>query len=182
MSELDNQQRQETRQTLYFLRHAVALHNLPLKSTLSEDGKTYIHHRVNHQDPMYTDSKLSLPRAHRQATKAAKRLKKALSLNNDGKTNTGKKIEKNLSSNDDDGKIRNTLDCVFVSPLSRCLETAYFVMDELERDIMPEERNRDRQKYRVPWICKEDLREAHGISYSGKRSCRSVLEVNFLFF
>merc|ERR1712130_916486 len=55
----------------------------------------------------------------------------------------------------------------------------YFVMDELERDIMPNERNRERQKHRAPWICKEDLREAHGISYSGKRSCRSVLQQNW---
>lgn len=144
--------RREIRQTIYFLRHGAALHNILIKSK-SKDGKTFTHQHANIRDPKYTDSKLVLPKAHQQARMAGKRLKADLCR---------------------DGKIR-TLDYVIVSPLSRCLETAYFVMDELEREENGGSTCSSASS--IPWISKEELREAFGIHYSDKRSSRSFLEV-----
>lgn len=155
-STTSHQRQYETRQIIYFLRHAVAYHNIPIRSKSKEDGKTITFHHANLCDPKYTDSKLVYPKAHQQARKAGKKLKKELSCIN----------------RDDGSKTVTALDCVLVSPLSRCLETAYFVMDELERD---EDTSNPTP---TPWICKEDLREAHGIHYSDKRSHRTFLEVN----
>ncbi len=143
--------RRESRQTIYFLRHGVALHNILIKSK-SKDGKTITHQHANFRDPKYIDSKLVLPKAHQQARIAGRRLKADLCC---------------------DGIIR-TLDYVIVSPLSRCLETAYFVMDELEREDNGGSKS---SASSIPWICKEELREAFGIHYSDKRSSRSFLEV-----
>ncbi len=154
------------RQTMYLIRHGVAYHNLPFRS-ISKDGKANKMHLPNKQDPRYTDSKLVLPIAHQQARKAGQILKKALINNNDMQNSQGGDNEK------------FHLDGVIVSPLSRCLETAYFVVDELIEDN--EHKNKQDQLSQIhssfPWICKEDLREAFGIHYSDKRSCKSNLQV-----
>ena len=194
-----NGQQETTRQTLYIIRHGVAQHNIPIpvKSTStsnsnSNSNSNHHHHRgsnvtyqhANVRDPMYTDSKLVLPRAYEQATRAGKKLKRSLMVES-GNT---------------------SLDCVFVSPLSRCFETAYFVMKELEvvdgqNDVdggggqnlkgdhcnqaatlstATARPNGSSQSVRrcTPWMCREELREAYGIHYSDKRSTRSILEVH----
>ena len=150
------------RQTMYILRHGVAYHNIPFR-TVSKEGKVHKIHPPNKRDPRYTDSKLVLPKAHLQARKAGQRLKKALATNNDHRE-----------------VVKAKLDGVIVSPLSRCLETAYFVVDELlnsGNEINQGNPTDLFQQSVLPWICKEDLREAFGIHYSDKRSCKSTLQV-----
>jgi broad specificity phosphatase PhoE len=190
------QQKYKTKQTLYIIRHGIAYHNLSIKVKLkSKDGPcddggdatsrgkfTYKYQHPDKRDPKYTDSKLVLPRAHQQARKAGRRLRKILQNNNID--------ECSVTNSSDDSCTRTVrsmtgktqpLTCVFVSPLTRCLETAYFVMNELmdDDDNMKRTKN-DEIKVSTnppPWICKEDLREAFGIHYSDKRSCKSSLKV-----
>eukprot|EP00551_Chaetoceros_affinis_P004960 CAMPEP_0203671546 /NCGR_PEP_ID=MMETSP0090-20130426/7297_1 /ASSEMBLY_ACC=CAM_ASM_001088 /TAXON_ID=426623 /ORGANISM="Chaetoceros affinis, Strain CCMP159" /LENGTH=238 /DNA_ID=CAMNT_0050536631 /DNA_START=127 /DNA_END=840 /DNA_ORIENTATION=+ len=152
-SEYTAEEQYETRQTLYIVRHGVAYHNLPIKvKSKAEDGTNrYTYHHPDKRDPKYIDSKLVLPKAHQQARKAGTRLRKALNESNDGEMVAAKK----------------KLDCVLVSPLSRCLETAYFIMNELQGN---------HSSLPPPWVCKEELREAFGIHYSDKRSCKSTLQ------
>ena len=112
----------ETRQTLYIVRHAVASHNIPVKvKSNAEDGsETYTYHHPDKRDPKYLDSKLLLPKAHQQARKAGIRLKKVLE-----EPEGSNCITTTITA-------KKKLDCVVVSPLSRCLETAYFIMNELQ--------------------------------------------------
>ena len=131
-----------------------------------------IHQNMDLRDPKYTDSKLVLPHGHAQARAAGRRLKSDL-------------------------QSTTMLDCVFVSPLSRCLETAYFVMEEVLESAQKDEGHcavtasstsanasanananaNANISTRIPWIiCKEELREAYGIHYSDKRSSKSYLK------
>ena len=149
------------RQTIFIMRHGVAYHNIPFR-TVSKEGKVHKIHQPNKRDPRYTDSKLVLPKAHLQARKAGQRLKEAL-----------------VASGDCSEGVRVKLDGVIVSPLSRCLETAYFVVDELlfSENGISQGYHHLFQQNALPWICKEDLREAFGVHYSDKRSCKSTLQV-----
>ena len=166
-----------TKQTIYFLRHGVALHNLPI--IIHNPTKT-TYRNANLHDPKYTDSKLVLPKGYQQSKLAGRRLLNDLLYYSYDKN--GKNIINH--NNDNDDKKNKLLDYVFVSPLSRCFETAYFVMEEIERGINNQNTNTNttNTEYKIdnniPWICKEDLREAYGIHYSDKRSCRSFLEVS----
>ena len=168
-----------TKQTIYFLRHGVALHNLPI--IIHNPTKTTTYRNANLHDPKYTDSKLVLPKGYQQSKLAGRRLLNDL-LYHYSYDKNGKNII-NHNNENDDKKIYKLLDYVFVSPLSRCFETAYFVMEEMERGINNHNHNNhNNTEYKIdtniPWICKEDLREAYGIHYSDKRSCRSFLEVS----
>jgi len=145
----------QTKQILFIIRHGVAYHNIPVK-----DKANGVYKHVNLLDPIYTDSKLVLPKARMQAKKSGQRLNNVL-------------MEKNV-----------VLDAILVSPLTRCLETADFVSSELRfmhdtNDARKKNTSTVTNPYTCPCVCREELREAFGIHFSDKRSKKSILQVKF---
>ena len=109
----------------------------------------------NRQDARYIDSKLIL-KGQIQASRV------------------GKLLSRELASTS--SLLPETLKRIYVSPLTRCLQTASFLYQSL-----CEENNENAQLrltiHPIPVLCKEELREAYGVHFSDKRIQKSKLKV-----
>ena len=153
---MDTNQKFQTKQIIYFIRHGTAQHNVIEINPI--DG-SHIH--PDKYDPKYTDSKL-LPRGYAQAQEAGNVLRSALKILNDNRP----------------------LDGIFSSPLTRCLETTKGVVEGGSNsknmpghfDSSATGTHTKTNASNLQWIVREELREACGIHYSDKRSSKSLLE------
>ena len=155
-----------TKQTIYIVRHGVADHNvMQLINGNGNSGTTgggggssspsYSH--PNLLDPEYTDARLT-PRGRLQAQEAGRVIRSVL-------------LDEAVTPLSTLSPL--LLDAIITSPLTRCLETTKEMMEQIQ--IGTEFQGAARQLGR--WIVKEELREAHGIHFSDKRSPRSQLEL-----
>jgi len=138
--------RRTTIQTVFFLRHGVAQHNLP-------PGKTqtgaYTRPDLMKDPPLVT---IGMEQARNVGRKLRLLRKKHSGLFSSINTVSEEEI---------------TLDLVVASPLTRCLQTTSLVLERFYEVTTGEDP--------CAIICHEDLREAYGVTYSDKRSTKSQL-------
>ena len=156
-----------TKQTIYIVRHGVADHNVMqlingngnsgTGGGGSSSSPSYSH--PNLLDPKYTDARLT-PRGRLQAEEAGRVIRSVL-------------LEETVSPVSPVSSPPLLLDAIITSPLTRCLETTKEMTEQIQ--IGSEFQGAARQLGR--WIVREELREAHGIHFSDKRSPRSQLEL-----
>mmetsp|Transcript_7184 Transcript_7184/g.10292 ORF Transcript_7184/g.10292 Transcript_7184/m.10292 type:complete len:325 (-) Transcript_7184:261-1235(-) len=179
--------------TVYFVRHGVAIHNIPVI-----DPTTGVASHPNLQDPSFTDSRL-IPRGERQAWEAGHKLFCDLNRQDGNREMTSVddmssstdvvenldgisrgynysirlKENENYSSNNRGGK---GIDMVVTSPLTRCIHTASLAMQSY---LQSAGGSNVIVKNHPLFVCQENLREAHGRHFSDKRRKKSELEAYF---
>ena len=107
-------------------------------------------HNLSHDhktDARYTDSKL-------------------VRMGQEQATNVGKLLHRELVA-----RQSQTLSKIYVSPLTRCLQTALFVFQSLWKE------SAQCVAHPMQVLCREELREAYGVYFSDKRIQKSQLQV-----
>lgn len=152
-----------TKQTIYIVRHGVADHNVMQlingngnSGTGAGGSSSPSYSHPNLLDPKYTDARLT-PHGRLQAQEAGRIIRSVL-------------LEDAVTPVSPPPLL---LDAIITSPLTRCLETTKEMAEQIQ--IGSEFQGAARQLGR--WIVREELREAHGIHFSDKRSPRSQLEL-----
>jgi broad specificity phosphatase PhoE len=140
--------------TVYFIRHGVAMHNVPDPNT----GQI-----PNLHDERYTDPSL-IRQGEMQACELGVKLKQ-MGLILDGDVEPRGRLSSSRRSSDAMDTVFNTkqpIDLVVCSPLKRCLQTASHIFPNFS-----------------PICCHGNAREAYGMHFPDRRSPLSQLKAEF---
>jgi len=146
-----------TKQIIYIVRHGVADHNVMQLIDGNVNGGSPCYSHPNLLDPKYTDARLT-PRGRLQAQEAGR-------------------VIRSILMEDTVTPASPLLDAIITSPLTRCLETTKEMAEQIQMGSAFQGQARARSRQLGRWIVREELREAHGIHFSDKRSPRSQLEL-----
>jgi hypothetical protein len=171
---------EERVQSVLFMRHAVALHNV---------ATTAHHHSAAlSSDPAWVDPELT-PYGKLQAVVAGGLIRTHWSIQRQQETTDSFKSTDSATTVAvvGSGRCRVGLELVVASPLTRCLQTAtlaflppFMAYDDNDDDDDDDANNNGTVPPPPPavaMVCKEEVREAFGIQYPDRRRSKSVLQV-----